>query len=126
MNVQSRSNLLEHNLTQQNMTQPNDIKAKDNYEKNNKIEEEIPLDNREAQEKTDEKKIINAIEAVNKKMQGNDKEFQFSIHEKTKQIIVKVIDRQSGEVIKEFPPEKILDMIAKMWETAGLFVDEKR
>jgi len=108
------------------MTQPNDIKAKDNYEKNNKIEEEIPLDNREAQEKTDEKKIINAIEAVNKKMQGNDKEFQFSIHEKTKQIIVKVIDRQSGEVIKEFPPEKILDMIAKMWETAGLFVDEKR
>jgi flagellar protein FlaG len=29
-------------------------------------------------------------------------------------------------VIKELPPEKTLDMIAKVWELAGLMVDEKR
>ena len=31
-----------------------------------------------------------------------------------------------AEVIKEFPPEKTLDMIAKVWEVAGILVDEKR
>ncbi|HBM74934.1 MAG TPA: flagellar biosynthesis protein FlaG, partial [Clostridiaceae bacterium] len=26
----------------------------------------------------------------------------------------------------EIPPEKILDMVAKLWEIAGIFVDERR
>ena len=33
---------------------------------------------------------------------------------------------ETKEVIKEFPPEKTLDMIAKVWEMAGIMVDEKR
>ena len=33
--------------------------------------------------------------------------------------------RLSG-LIKELPPEKTLDMIAKVWEMAGILVDEKR
>jgi len=36
------------------------------------------------------------------------------------------VDKKSKEVIKEYPPEKTLDMIAKVWELAGLLVDEKR
>ena len=35
-------------------------------------------------------------------------------------------DKDTKEVIKEFPPEKTLDMIAKVWEVAGILVDEKR
>ena len=27
--------------------------------------------------------------------------------------------------IKEYPPEETLDMIAKVWEIAGILVDEK-
>ncbi|MDY3818812.1 MAG: flagellar protein FlaG, partial [Lachnospiraceae bacterium] len=30
------------------------------------------------------------------------------------------------EVKKEYPAEKTLDMIQKVWEMAGLMVDEKR
>ena len=74
----------------------------------------------------DEKSIIKAIEKANKKILDKSKEFEFSVHEQTKQIMVKVIDRQTHKVIKEFPPEKILDMVAKMCEEAGIFVDEKR
>ena len=51
---------------------------------------------------------------------------QFGIHEKTNRITVKIIDKKTKEVVKELPPEKTLDMIAKMWEYAGLIVDEKR
>ncbi len=51
---------------------------------------------------------------------------EFGIHEKTNRITVKLVDKQTKEVIKELPPEKTLDMIAKVWEYAGLIVDEKR
>ncbi len=51
---------------------------------------------------------------------------EFGIHEKTNRITVKIVDKDTKEVIKELPPEKMLDMIAKVWEYAGLFVDEKR
>lgn len=50
----------------------------------------------------------------------------FGYHEATHRITIKIIDRDTDEVIKEIPPEKMLDMIAKTWELAGLLVDERR
>ena len=39
---------------------------------------------------------------------------------------IKIIDKDTKEVIKEVPPEKTLDMIAKVWELAGILIDERR
>ena len=50
----------------------------------------------------------------------------FGVHDGTNRITIKIIDKDTKEVIKEYPPEKTLDMIAKVWEMAGLMVDEKR
>ena len=50
----------------------------------------------------------------------------FGYHEATNRITIKIVDKETKEVIKEFPPEKTLDMIAKAWELAGILVDEKR
>ncbi|OGO77290.1 MAG: hypothetical protein A2Y23_02630 [Clostridiales bacterium GWB2_37_7] len=74
----------------------------------------------------DEKQWINLIERANKALSGGDRSFEFSIHEATKEIVVKVIDKDTNEVIREIPNEKILDMVAKMWEMSGIFVDERR
>ena len=65
-----------------------------------------------------------AVEEINRK--ANNSEAVFGIHEDTNRITIKIVDKESKEVIKEFPPEKTLDMIAKVWEMAGLMVDEKR
>ncbi len=73
-----------------------------------------------------EKAIINAIERANNKISGSSMEFEFSVHEQTKQILIKVINTQTKEIVREIPSEKILDMVANMCELAGLFVDEKR
>ena len=73
-----------------------------------------------------EEAIIKAIEEANQKINGGDREFEFGIHTGTKQITVKIIDTKTREVLKEIPPEKILDMVASLCEFAGLFVDEKR
>lgn len=68
-----------------------------------------------------------AVERANRVLQQiHDRNFQFSIHEPTKEIIVRVIDAATNEVVKEIPPEQLLDLAAKLWELAGIFVDEKR
>ncbi|CAH2211902.1 flagellar protein FlaG [Tepidibacter aestuarii] len=72
-----------------------------------------------------EKKLIEAIEKANKELVGTNTHLKFSIHERTKQIAVKIIDSETEEVIKEIPSEKILDMIADMCERSGIFVDQK-
>lgn len=73
-----------------------------------------------------DKVVIEAIERANEAISVANKKFEYSIHEKTNEIMVKVIDSNTNKVIREIPPEKILDMVAKMWEMAGILVDERR
>ena len=51
---------------------------------------------------------------------------EFSYHEDTKRVSIKVIDSETEEVIREIPPEETLDMLSKMWEVAGILIDEQR
>jgi FlaG protein. len=67
-----------------------------------------------------------AVEKANKTMALQNRYLEFRIHEKTNEIIVRVIDSDTKEVIREIPSEKILDMFASMLELAGLLVDERR
>ena len=79
------------------------------------------------QKQPSQEQIRKAVDDVNKKMITNqNSELQFGIHEGTHRVTIKVIDRQTKKVIKELPPEKTLDMIAKAWELAGIMVDERR
>lgn len=73
-----------------------------------------------------EKLIIESIETANRKILGPERGFEFAIHKATKQIMVKVIDKNTHEVIREIPAEKVLDAVAHMCELAGIFMDEKR
>lgn len=92
----------------------------------------IPRQTKQNEEKkfTEEKRfseedVIGLIEKANKDFVAYDRRFEFSIHETTKQIMVKIIDVTTDEVIRELPPEKVLDMVAAMWEVAGIIVDKK-
>lgn len=73
-----------------------------------------------------DEQLVKAIDRAIKSMQGKATNLEFTVHEQTKLIAVKVIDSESGEVIKEIPPEKTLDFVAKLWEMAGILIDEKR
>ena len=68
--------------------------------------------------------IRQSVEKINKSVSNG--EAIFGIHDATNRVMIKIVDKETKEVIKEFPPEKTLDMIAKVWEMAGIMVDEKR
>lgn len=76
------------------------------------------------QQQASNEQIKKAVEQMNKNMSHS--EAVFGIHEETNRVTIKIVDKDTKEVIKELPPEKTLDMIAKAWELAGLLVDEKR
>ncbi|MGN0291299.1 MAG: flagellar protein FlaG [Lachnospiraceae bacterium] len=80
--------------------------------------------NQETQSRANAENIKKAVEQINKK--SSNSEAIFGIHEKTNRVTIKIVDKTTKEVIKEFPPEETLDMIAKAWELAGIMVDEKR
>ncbi len=68
-------------------------------------------------------KLKRAVEEMNKKAANS--EAVFGVHDSTNRVTIKIVDKKTKEVLKEYPPEKTLDMIAKVWELAGLLVDEK-
>ena len=78
----------------------------------------------EAEIEAENERIKKAVGDLNKKLDSNT-EAVFGVHEKTNRVTIKMVDKDSKKVIKEFPPDKTLDMIAKVWELAGIMVDEK-
>ena len=81
---------------------------------------------RQAQVQQQSEQLKKAIAEMNKKINNSNEEAVFGVHEDTNRIMIKIMDKETKEVIKEFPPEKTLDMIARIWEMAGILVDEKR
>lgn len=55
--------------------------------------------------------IKKAVEDLNKKMKNTSCEF--GIHDATNRVTIKIVDKDSKKVIKEYPAEETLDMIAK-------------
>lgn len=75
-------------------------------------------------DKASDSSLKNAVEQINRN--SSDMEAIFGYHEGTHRVTIKIVDKDTKEVKREFPAEKTLDMIQKVWEMAGLMVDEKR
>ena len=68
----------------------------------------------QSKEQPSQEQMRKAVEKLNRSMQNS--EAVFGIHEETNRVTIKIVDKTTKEVIKELPPEKTLDMIAKVWD----------
>jgi flagellar protein FlaG len=66
--------------------------------------------------------ILNKIKALT-----DDGAFsvRFEMHAKTNQLIVRVVDSESGEVIRQLPPEEMLELAARLEELSGNIVNAR-
>ncbi|MEW6201265.1 MAG: flagellar protein FlaG [bacterium] len=62
---------------------------------------------------------------INQVLDALNKSLHFQVHKSTKRIMVKVVDDSTGEVIREIPPTKFLDMVSKLEKLVGFVMDEK-
>ena len=72
------------------------------------------------------RKIKDAMEQANQKARFKKTACEFAYDDVTHRISITVKDKETDEVLKQIPAEETLEMIAKLWEQAGIVVDEKR
>ncbi|MBS3951273.1 MAG: flagellar protein FlaG [Peptococcaceae bacterium] len=86
-----------------------------------KKERPIPEENRQQrQSSTDE-----AVQRMNMTMQALNIRLKFEKHEASGEYIVKVVNEDSQEVIREIPAEKTLDLLVHLRHLVGVLVDER-
>ena len=131
---QSNSEIAQHEASGGTQNVEFKVEAADNSNATNSGEQSGPqnfaegqsrLEATEEQIQADNAKVKKAISEMTQNAKSSA-EAVFGIHEKTNRVTIKIVDKDTKEVIKELPPEKTLDMIARVWEMAGLLVDEKR
>nr|WP_242597283.1 flagellar protein FlaG [Desemzia sp. C1] len=90
----------------------------------NEIETQLQYD--EAEEKITMEQLEKAVNKANEHIMGVNTQLQYRIHEGTDRIMVRLIDTESQDVIREIPPEKMLDLVAEIWKRVGLVVDKQK
>lgn len=73
----------------------------------------------------DQHKIAASVAEVNQRLLGKDMKLAYEVHERTGRTMVRLVDMQTNEVIKEIPPANMLDVIGKIWDDMGIAVDRK-
>lgn len=71
-------------------------------------------------DKLEEDEKRHFINEINKKLEPVNKALQYSVHDKTNQLMIKVVDKETEEVIAEIPAEDTLDRLATILEEAGI------
>lgn len=65
------------------------------------------------------------IAEINDQLKFMNRSIRFSVDEKSKDIVVKVVDGNTGEVIMQIPPEEMLKLRERMNEMSGLLVEKQ-
>lgn len=75
-----------------------------------------------------DRRMKSVVDQANEKVkqQNGYRRLAFSYNESTKRISIKVYDELTKEIIREIPPEKTIEMLQRVYDLAGIMVDEKR
>ncbi len=76
--------------------------------------------------KASEQMVKDAVNEANNKLRISNRRCQFTYERDINRVSVKLIDEDTGEVIREIPSEETLDMIRRLKEMTGLLIDEQR
>jgi len=69
--------------------------------------------------------VAGAVEKLNKLVQSQRTNVSFSMDEDANATVIKVFKTETGELIKQFPPEDILAMKAKISRNVGWLIDNE-
>lgn len=70
--------------------------------------------------------LAQAVKQSNEAAEALNTGIRFKLHDSSERFMVQIVNRISNEVIKEIPPEKLLNVLGQIQEMIGLLQDEKR
>ena len=71
-----------------------------------------------------EESVKEVVDAVNKLMKDNRVNLKFSYDKEVEMLNVKVIDPETKKVLREFPPEEMIENMKKAREWLGALIDK--
>lgn len=114
------------------ITKATGLNGQVNYQTTNPPTQERPLkipkaDKEQLQRPSEPEKeaVTKVSEEMNSFMESLNTDIRFSIHDKTKMMMVQVVDIKGQRVLKEFPAHEFLDTVAKIREYVGILLDKK-
>lgn len=66
-----------------------------------------------------------AVDKLNQSMTAASQDLQFSVDEDTKQTVVKLIDRNTLEVLRQMPSKEALDIAKSLDKAMGKLIDQR-
>ena len=84
-----------------------------------------PAERKKQEDKPDVKLLQQVVEVAQKYLSAREIGLKFSVHQETGRIKVTVLDEETGETIREIPPQGVLDLLAKIEEMIGILFDQK-
>lgn len=105
-----------------------DIKPVINNEVGKVVQQASKVEGTPISEDATQNYLEKAVDDLNKTMDVIDRRLEFSIHEETNRVMVRVLDRSEAvleeeKVIREIPPEKLLDLVAEIKKLIGILID---
>ena len=74
-------------------------------------------------EEITEETVSSMTDQLNELMSKINCDLQFSYNKEVDMMSVKMMDKKTGEVIKEYPPEELIESMVKAKEWIGAFLD---
>jgi flagellar protein FlaG len=94
-----------------------------------KVTEESPQISKEKALEEKDSMTVPQLEKVAKQLQEfigtMNRGLEFSVDKDSGRDVIKVIDKKSGELIKQYPSEEVLSLVSKLSEATGTFIDSK-
>jgi len=78
----------------------------------------------EESRKPDREEVAQELEKLNKQLEFMNRSIRFSIDDDSKEVVVKVVNKSSGEVIAQYPPDEIINLKKRLEEMTGLLVEK--
>lgn len=67
--------------------------------------------------------VTNAIEKINEDAEKLDARLSLAIDKELNRVLIRFKDPESGEIIRQIPPEAVLDMLKRLNELKGAMFD---
>lgn len=74
--------------------------------------------------KPDRGELEEVVTQINKTLEIYRTEVRFAVHEASGEMMVKVINAETSEVIREIPPEQVLNIVADVKKMLGVILDK--
>ena len=91
---------------------------------NNQYTQQSSEDNSSQNQQLEREQLEKVAQQLQDFMGEMNRSLQFQVDEDSGRDVIKILDKTSGDVIKQYPSEEVLSLVSKLSESAGILIDQ--